>query len=218
MSTPELVVAPRRGATGPPTDEAWLDAARRARLLSWLSLIWMTLEGAVGVIAGLTAGSVALLGFGLDSGIEGAASVIVIWRFSGSRTLSHTSERRAQRAVAISFFVLAPYIAFDAAQTLLSSSHPEVSWVGIGLSISSIIVMPVLGLAKQRLGAQLGSPATAGEGAQNLLCAYLAAAVLAGLLANAAFGIWWLDPVAALFIAFVAVQEGREAWSGEDCC
>jgi divalent metal cation (Fe/Co/Zn/Cd) transporter len=211
VSTPELTL-------NRPADPEWLRSARRARLLSWLSLGWMTLEGAVGVLAGLAAGSVALLGFGLDSAIEGAASVIVIWRFTGSRTLSHDSERRAQRAVAISFFVLAPYIAFDAIRVLVTGSEPEISWVGVGLSASSLIVMPVLGNAKRRLGERLGSMATAAEGTQNLLCAYLAAAVLAGLLGNALLGLWWLDPAAALYVAFVAVREGREAWEGEDCC
>jgi divalent metal cation (Fe/Co/Zn/Cd) transporter len=219
VSTPELTLTQRPAAPrSPERDEAWLRAARRARQLSWLSLVWMTAEGLIGVIAGLVAGSVALLGFGLDSAIEGAASVIVIWRFTGSRTHSETSERRAQRAVAVSFFLLAPYITFDAARALVTTSHPEVSWVGIGLAATSLVIMPLLGKAKQRLGRQLGSAATAGEGKQNLLCAYLAAAVLVGLAANAAFGLWWLDPVAALYIAFVAVQEGREAWRGDDCC
>jgi len=187
-------------------------------LLSWFSLAWMTIEGAVGVIAGLVAGSVALLGFGLDSAIEGAASVIVIWRFTGTRTHSETSERRAQRAVAISFLLLAPYIALDAVVTLATGHHPETSWIGIGLAVGSIVLMPLLGRAKRRLGRQLDSAATAGEGTQNMLCAYLAAAVLAGLLANTVLGIWWLDPVAALFIAGVAVREGRETWRGEGCC
>jgi divalent metal cation (Fe/Co/Zn/Cd) transporter len=177
----------------------------------------MTVEGAVGVIAALIAGSVALLGFGIDSVIEGAASVIVIWRFTGSRRVSKSAERRAQRLVAISFFLLAPYIAQDAIRTLASAEHPSTSWVGIGLSVSSIVVMPMLGRAKQRIGQRLGSAATAGEGAQNLLCAYMAAGVLAGLIANALIGWWWLDPVIALAIAALAVREGREAWSGEGC-
>jgi divalent metal cation (Fe/Co/Zn/Cd) transporter len=190
---------------------------RRAKLLSWLSLGWMTVEGAVAVIAGLMAGSVALLGFGIDSAIEGMASVIVIWRFTGSRTFSEAAERRAQQLVAVSFFLLAPYIAFDAIRALASANHPETSWVGIGLSIASIALMPLLGRAKQRIGAELGSAATAGEGTQNLLCAYLAAGVLLGLVANVLIGAWWLDPVVALGIAAVAVKEGREAWRGEGC-
>ena len=190
---------------------------RRAKLLSWLSLVWMTIEGAVGVIAGLVAGSVALTGFGLDSVIEGAASVIVIWRFTGGRESSDAAERRAQKLVGVSFFLLAPYIAVDAIFTLANSSHPETSWVGVGLAMVSIVLMPLLGRAKASLGAQLGSSATAGEGAQNMLCAYMAAGVLVGLLANALAGWWWLDPVIGLGIAALAVKEGREAWAGEVC-
>ena len=191
---------------------------RRAKSLSWLSLAWMTVEGAVAIIAALAAGSVALLGFGIDSAIEGVASVIVIWRFSGARRLSAEAEERAQTLVAVSFFLLAPYIAQDAIRTLINGEHPGTSWVGIGLSIGSIVVMPLLGRAKQRIGQRLGSAATAGEGAQNLLCAYMAAGVLVGLAANTAFGGWWLDPTIALAIAGLAVSEGREAWAGEGCC
>ena len=199
-------------------DEHWLRAARRARLLSWFSLAWMTVEGAVGIAAGIAAGSIALVGWGLASGIEGLAAVIVIWRFTGSRTHSETSERRGQRGVAISFFLLAPYVAAEAIRTLATGSHAETSAVGIGLTASSVVLMPLLGRAKHRLGEQLGSAATAGEGTQNILCAIQAAAVLVGLAANAAIGAWWLDPLIALFIAYVAVSEGREAWRGEGCC
>ncbi len=177
----------------------------------------MTLEGAVAVIAATVAGSVALLGFGIDSAIEGVASVIIIWRFTGHRRLSEQAEDRAQKLVAVQFFLLAPYVAQDAVRALAGGDHPSTSWVGIGLSILSIVVMPLLGRAKQRIGAQLDSAATAGEGTQNLLCAYLAAGVLAGLLANTLFGLWWLDPVVALGIAALAVKEGREAWAGEGC-
>jgi divalent metal cation (Fe/Co/Zn/Cd) transporter len=190
---------------------------RLARLLAWISLAWMTVEGAVGIAAGVAAGSVALIGFGLDSAIEGFASVIVIWRFTGSRTMSEDAEHRAQRLVAISFFLLAPYVAFVATRDLVTGSHPDTSWVGIALALVSLIAMPVLGRAKQRIGSRLDSAATAGEGTQNILCAYLAGAVLIGLVGNAAFGAWWLDPVAAFVIAGVALDEGRELWQGEDC-
>jgi divalent metal cation (Fe/Co/Zn/Cd) transporter len=190
---------------------------RRAKALSWASLGWMTVEGVVAIAAAVVAGSVALLGFGIDSAIEGMASVIVIWRFTGSRRLSEKAEERAQRLVAISFFLLAPYIAQDAIRTLFSGTHPSTSWVGIALSISSLVLMPLLGRAKQRVGVKLESVATAGEGAQNLLCAYMAAGVLIGLLANTVFGLWWLDPAIALAIALLAVREGHEAWEGEGC-
>jgi len=199
-------------------DDHWHEAARRARLLSLLSLAYMTAEGAIALIAALLAGSVALLGFGLDSAIEGLASVIIVWRFTGTRTVSETAEARAQRAVAVSFFLLAPYIAYDAITTLLTRSHPDTSWLGIGLSLTSLIAMPALGLAKKRLGARLDSGATTGEGTQNLLCAYLAGAVLIGLLANTLIGWWWLDPTVALLIAGLAIREGLTAWRGEACC
>ena len=178
----------------------------------------MTAEGAIAITAAMLAGSVALLGFGLDSAIEGLASIIVIWRFTGSRRLSEHADRRAQRLVAVTFFVLAPYIAQDAIRTVAGGGHPRTAWLGIGLSISSIIVMPRLGGAKQRIGRRLGSGATAGEGTQNMLCAYLAAGVLAGLALNAAFGLWWADPAVALGIAAQAIHEGRETWRGEGCC
>jgi divalent metal cation (Fe/Co/Zn/Cd) transporter len=199
-------------------DAAWHRAAGRARLLSWLSLAYMAAEGTIAIIAAVLAGSVALLGFGLDSAIEGLASVIVVWRFTGARTLSQTAEARAQKAVAVTFFLLAPYIAYDASTTLIAREHARTSWLGIGLSVASLIVMPLLGIAKKRLGARLDSGATAGEGTQNLLCAYLAAAVLLGLLANTLLGWWWADPVIGLGIAGLAVREGIEAWRGEDCC
>jgi divalent metal cation (Fe/Co/Zn/Cd) transporter len=191
---------------------------RRAKALSWLSLAYMTAEGAIAIAAAITASSVALLGFGLDSAIEALASIIVIWRFTGTRRLSDHAERRAQQLVAITFFLLAPYIAQDAIRTLINGHHPTTSWLGIGLSISSIIVMPLLGRAKIRVGHALSSGATAGEGNQNLLCAYLAAGVLTGLLLNLALGVWWADPAIALGIAAIAVNEGRHAWAGEDCC
>lgn len=196
----------------------YLRQARRARLLSWASLAYMSLEGLVAVVAGIVAGSIALIGFGIDSAIEGFASVIIVWRFTGSRTLSHRAEERAQKLVAVQFFILAPYVTFEAVRALVGGSRPEESLVGVALAATSIVVMPLLGRAKQRIGSRIGSSATASEGKQNLLCAYLAAALLVGLLGNALLGAWWLDPVVALFIAAVAVQEGREAWRGDACC
>jgi len=191
---------------------------RRARALSWLSLGYMTVEGTVAITAAILANSVALLGFGLDSAIEGLASIIVIWRFTGSRRLSTHSERRAQRLVAITFFLLAPYIAQDALRTLINAQRPATSWIGIGLTISSIVVMPLLGRAKQGIGSGLGSGATAGEGTQNMLCASLAAGVLAGLTLNVVLGLWWADPAVALGIALLALKEGHHTWHGNGCC
>jgi divalent metal cation (Fe/Co/Zn/Cd) transporter len=196
----------------------WHEAARKVRLLSWLSLAWMSAEGAIAITAGVLAGSIALIGFGIDSAIEGFASLIIVWRFTGARLLSHASEERAEKLVALQFFLLAPYVAAEAVHKLVTGEHPEVSWLGVGLVASSIVGMPFLGLAKRRLADKLGSVATRGEGTQNLLCAYLAAAVLVGLLGNALWGLWWLDPAAALVVATVAVKEGRESWRGEGCC
>lgn len=216
MSELQLPVLPAAPPALPPDRYAAL--ARRVKLLSWLSLAWMTVEGAVAIAAGIVAGSIALVGFGLDSAIEGFASVVIIWRFSGARMFSHSAERRAQQLVAIQFFLLAPYVAYESVRALAAGDRAETSWVGIGLAVGSVILMPLLGRAKQRLADQLGSAATAGEGRQNMLCAYLAGALLAGLLGNALAGAWWLDPLVGLLIAAVAVKEGREAWRGEGCC
>ena len=144
------------------------------RLLSWVSLGYMALEGGIAILAGVLAGSIALIGFGLDSAIEGFASAIIVWRFTGHRIFSEAAETRAQKLVAIQFFLLAPYVGFESLRALGAGDHAEVSWLGIALSASSVVVMPYLGIAKQRLADQLGSPATKGEGRQNMLCAYLA--------------------------------------------
>ena len=197
--------------------ETYRRLATRAKVLSWASLAYMTLEGSIAILAGVLAGSVALIGFGLDSAIEGFASAIIVWRFTGTRMFSQAAERRAQKLVAIQFFILAPYVGFESIQALAHDERPEVSWLGIALSASSVVVMPYLGMAKQRIADQIGSAATKGEGRQNMLCAYLAGALLLGLLANAAVGAWWLDPLIGLLIAAVAVKEGREAWRGEGC-
>jgi divalent metal cation (Fe/Co/Zn/Cd) transporter len=199
-------------------DASWLRAAQWARWLAWASLVWMTVEGTVGLVAGFQANSIALVGWALSSVVEGLASVIVIWRFTGPRTLSETAEARAQKAVAISFWLLAPYVAIESIRNLLTRETPETTLLGIGLTISSLLLMPALGIAKQRLGNRLSSSATAGVGTQNLLCAYLAGAVLVGLVGNSLWGWWWLDPVAGLLVAAVAIKEGREAWRGENCC
>jgi divalent metal cation (Fe/Co/Zn/Cd) transporter len=216
------LVAPTPAGMGAPpaglSRAEWLRLARWARRLSWASLAYMTVEGAVALAAGLVAGSIALVGFGIDSAIVGFASLVIVWRFSGTRLHSDHAERRAQRLVALQFFVLAPYIVVQAVRDLAGGAHPDASWVGIGLAASSIVIMPLLGIAKQRIGERMGSIATRGEGAQNLLCAYMAGALLVGLAGNALFGLWWLDPVAALAIAGLAVHEGVDAWRGESCC
>ena len=177
----------------------------------------MGVEGGVAIVAAVLAGSVALLGFGLDSGIEAIASIIVIWRFTGARLASPTSERRAQQLVAGSFFLLSPYIAVEAIRGLAAGDRAENSIAGLVLTAGTAVFEPALGIAKRRIGTRLGSAATAGEGTQNLLCAYLAIAVFAGLAANTLLGAWWLDPVVALAIAGWAIAEGCRAWAGQSC-
>lgn len=204
-------------SAAPQLDPEWTRAAARARLLSWTSLAWLGFEGIATAVAGILAGSIALVANGLDSGIEATASTIVVWRFTGSRMTSETSEARAQRLVAASFFLLAPFVGFESVRTLALEHHAETSWLGIGLSVATLCICPWLGRAKLRVGAELGSAATSGGGRQNLICAYLASAVLVGLLANTLFGIWWLDPAVALGISGLAVWEGRRAWRGESC-
>ena len=195
----------------------WLRAAKRARHLSWLSLLWMGAEGAVGVVTGVLAGSIALTAFGIQSFIEGFASLVIVWLFSGARLHSNRAEGRAQKFVAVQFFLLVPFVGYEAIGKLATGEQADTSWLGIGLVTSSLIGMPLLGIAKRRLADKLGSVATRGEGTQNLLCAYLAGAVLVGLLGNTLLGWWWLDPIAALVIAAVSIREGRESWRGKGC-
>jgi divalent metal cation (Fe/Co/Zn/Cd) transporter len=192
----------------------------RARLLAWLGLGWHIFEGAVAVGAGVVAGSVALIGFGADSVIEAAAALVVIWLMASGRADSERAERRAQQFLAALFALLAAYIGVEAVRDLVGGHHPAVSWVGIGLAVVTLATMPPLARAKRRVGEALGSSATASESRQAMLCAYLSAGLLIGLLANAIAGWWWADPVVALGIGVVAVREARTAWRGEicDCC
>jgi len=217
MSSVDIALPVQSPAPARISRETYRRLANRVKFLSWLSLAYMALEGGIAIFAGILAGSVALIGFGIDSAIEGFASVIIVWRFTGARMFSESAEQRAQKLVAIQFFLLAPYVGFESIQALVEGQHAEISWLGIVLSASSVVVMPYLGIAKQRIADQIGSAATKGEGRQNMLCAYLAGALLVGLLGNALFGLWWLDPVVGLLIAAVALKEGREAWSGEGC-
>src|SRR6516162_10213926 len=154
-----------------PGTAPWLRLARRAKLLATLTLVWLGIAGTVGVIAGILSGSIALIAFGLDSAIEGLASVIVIWRFTGSRAISADVKRHAQKWVAISFFLLAPYAAAEAIETLIEGAAAKTSWLGIALTAGTLMLCPWLGRAKQRIGEKLGSRATYGEGTQNMLCA-----------------------------------------------
>ena len=191
---------------------------RRARRLAWGANAWHLVEFAIALGAGIAASSIALVGFGFDSLIESLAGFIILWRFSARRLNPEAAERRAQQLIAGSFFLLAAYVGLEAVRTLAGGQHPETSWVGIGLAAFTAPTMPLLALAKRRVGRALGSAATVKEGAQNMLCAYLSLALLAGLLANALGGWWWADPAAALVIAAVALREGRETWRGQGCC
>jgi divalent metal cation (Fe/Co/Zn/Cd) transporter len=204
---PSLPVAPARRDS----------LIRRAQFLARLGLAWHAVEAAVAIAAGLAASSIALIGFGADSLVESIAGVILLWRLGERRAHSEDAERRAQRLIGMSFWLIAAYVGVEAIRSLLGGDEPSVSYVGIGLATVTLATMPPLAAAKTRVAHRLGSAATRSEGRQNLLCAYLSAALLVGLGANAAFGWWWADPVTALLIAGVALNEGREAWRGEGC-
>lgn len=197
-------------------DAGWLRAARQAKWLAWASLLWMTLEGLGGLVAGVQANSISVLTWAASSAVEGLASAIVIWRFTGRRTLSERSERRAQQWVAASFFLLAPYFLYESIHRLITGAEAKATVLAVSLTASSLVLMPLLGWAKLRLGRRLGSEATVGEGVQNLLCAGQAAAALIALL-GASAGLAVLDPLAALLIAGIAAKEGVELWRGEEC-
>jgi divalent metal cation (Fe/Co/Zn/Cd) transporter len=199
----------------PPQERVALE--QRAKLLAWGGNAWHLVEFAIALAAGVAAGSVALVGFGLDSLIELAAGGIVIWLFSGGRGTSEHAERRAQQLIAASYAILVAYIGVEAIRDLAGSHHPEVSWVGIGLAAFTAPTMPLLARAKRNVGRKLNSSATVSEASQNMICAYLSIALLIGLLANALLGWWWADPVAALVIAGVAAREGIGSWRGDGC-
>jgi divalent metal cation (Fe/Co/Zn/Cd) transporter len=187
-------------------------------MLAWGGIAWHIVEFAIAIGAGIAAGSIALIGFGADSLIEALAGFIVVWLFTGDRRGSQSAERRAQILIAATFFMLAGYVGIEAVRALASVDHPQVSWIGIGLAAVTAATMPLLAAAKRRVGAGLQSSATVKEAGQTQLCAYLSIALLLGLGANALLGWWWADPLAALVIAGVAVQEGRSSWRGEGCC
>jgi divalent metal cation (Fe/Co/Zn/Cd) transporter len=220
VSTPELTVlpiAPETGPPAPPRDAGWLRAARQAKWLAWASLVWMGIEGGLGIFAGLQAHSLGVVTWAVSSFVEALASLIVVWRFTGRRMLSPSSEARAQRWVAASFFLLAPYFVVEAVRKLISGEGADATVLAIALTSSAVVLMPLLGVAKRRLGRRLGSGATAGEGTQNLLCAAQALAALIAVVGSGA-GLAFLDPVAALAIAAIALREGLEGWRGEPCC
>jgi divalent metal cation (Fe/Co/Zn/Cd) transporter len=189
----------------------------RARLLARAGLGWHLLEAGVAIGAGVVASSVALVGFGADSLIEAAAGLVVLWLLTGERSASRRAERQAQKLIAASFALLAGYVAVQSLSDLLGGHHPSVSWLGIGLAAVTLVTMPPLAAAKRRVGLSLGSSATTSESRQTMLCAYLSAGLLIGLLANALAGWWWADPLVALGIGGFALREARDAWRGTSC-
>jgi divalent metal cation (Fe/Co/Zn/Cd) transporter len=197
-----------------------LDHEKQARRLAWGCNTWHVIEFAIALGAGVAAGSVALIGFGADSLIEVFSGSVIVWLFSGGRGASQNAEARANRLIAISYFVLAAYILAESLRDLIGGHHPQPSGVGIALATVTAVTMPIFANAKRRVGAKLGSAATTSEAEQNQICAYLSIALLVGLLANALLGWWWADPVAALVIAAIAAREGTGAWSGHEhsCC
>jgi divalent metal cation (Fe/Co/Zn/Cd) transporter len=199
-------------------DARWQQGARWARRLAWVSLAVVLIEGVIGLWQGLAVGSVALTGWALGGGAEALASAMVVWRFSGVRASSHSAERRAQRGVALSFWLTAPYIAAESVRDLMGGHHAETSVIGIGLTALALVLMPILGWANHKVGARLGSQATEGEGTQNYLCAAQAAGVLIGLAVTAGWpGAWWIDPAVGLAVAAVAAWQGFRAWRGHSC-
>ena len=197
-----------------PTERARL--GRRAQLLAAASVSYNVLEAVVAITAGVVAGSVALVGFGLDSVVEVSSGLIILWQFR--HRLPESRERQALRMMAVSFFVLAAYVTVESTRALVGAHDPEASPVGIVLAAVSLVIMPLLSWAQRRTGKALGSNAVVADSTQTLLCTYLSAVLLAGLVLNATLGWSWADPVAGLVIAAVALKEGRGAWRGEGCC
>lgn len=201
-------------ATLTPADRTRL--GRRAQLLAAASVSYNAIEAAIAIAAGVLAGSVALIGFGLDSIVEVSSGLIILWQFR--HPLPESRERTALRLMALSFFALAAYVSVESVRALVGGHDPDPSTVGIALAAASLVIMPFLSWAQRRTGRALGSNAVVADSTQTLLCTYLSAVLLVGLVLNATLGWSWADPVAGLVIAAVAVREGLEAWRGEGCC
>ncbi len=192
---------------------------RTVRLLVAATITYNVVEAVVALVAGTIASSSALVGFGLDSVVEVSSAAAVAWQFSARDTaVREAREHRALRIIALAFFALAAFVTVDAVRALLSGAAPAHSTVGIVLAAVSLLVMPVLSAAQRRAGRQLGSASAVADSKQTLLCTYLSAVLLVGLLANSLLGWSWADPIAALVIAAIAVREGQRAWRGEGCC
>jgi divalent metal cation (Fe/Co/Zn/Cd) transporter len=216
VCTDGCCAAPPESVADGPTAERGRVLTRRVRLLVGATITYNVIEAIVAISAGHIASSTALIGFGLDSVIEVASATAVAWQFSGSDPARR--ERAALRVIALSFFALAAYVGVESVRSLLGAAEPEHSTVGIVLAALSLVIMPVLSAAQRRAGRELGSVSAVADSKQTLLCTYLSAVLLVGLLLNSLFGWSWADPIAALVIAVVAVREGREAWRGHHCC
>jgi divalent metal cation (Fe/Co/Zn/Cd) transporter len=197
---------------------------QRGARLAWFTIAWNALEGIAGIAAGVAAGSIALVGFGVDSYVEVFAGSVIVWRLAKERhgeRLSEAAERRAVRLIGATFFLLAVGIGIESIRKLAVAAHPDESPFGIGVALVSLVAMPLLARAKRRVGEQLGSRAVRADATETTLCVWLSAILLVGLGLNAMFGWWWADPVAALGIVYVAGREGVEHWRREeldDCC
>jgi len=192
---------------------------RRGRRLEYVTIVWNALEGVVAVVAGAIAGSISLVGFGIDSFIEVTSGSVLLWRMSVDEEVQHRelNERRALRIVGVCFLLLAAYIAYESVLDLWSRRAPEHSIPGIVLACVSLVVMPLLSRAKRKVGHALGSAAMHADAKQTEFCTYLSAILLAGLLLNAFFGLWWADPAAALIMVPIIAKEGIEGLQGKAC-
>ncbi len=196
----------------------------RGRALAWLTIGWNSVEGIVGIAAGVVAGSIALVGFGVDSYVEVFAGATILWRLSKERHgagVSQAAEQRSVRIIAVTFLMLAIGVGAESLHKLLTAQRPDASIVGIVLAVVSLVVMPLLANAKRRVGKRMGSRALQADATETILCVWLSGILLVGLTLNAVFGWWWADPVAGLGIVYVAGREGLEHWQAEeldDCC
>ncbi|MGB2919191.1 MAG: cation transporter [Mycobacterium sp.] len=211
MTTPDAAAG-----AAPTTAQRRAVLTRRIRLLVGATITYNVVEAVIALAEGVRVSSAALVGFGLDSLVEVASAAAVAWQFSA--TDPERREKAALRFIAFSFFALACYVSVEAVLALAGVREPEPSPIGIGLAIASLVIMPALSLTQRRAGRELGSTSAVADSKQTLLCAYLSAVLLVGLLLNGLLGWTWADPLAALGIAALAVREGIEAWRGDPCC